>query len=89
MLLWTGDFGADPHKIMSRNDQHLYAYLREKDGDKVVVILNFSDKNQNFSLKGTGYEGAYKNVFSTEKMNLVKEAKMVIKAWGYLVLSNK
>ena len=63
--------------------------MREKDGDKVVVILNFSDKNQNFNLSGTGYEGEYNNVFSNEKMKLEKEAKMVLKSWEYLVLSNK
>ena len=87
--LWNGDFGGEPQKIMTSNEENLYAYMREKDGDKVVVILNLSDKNQNFNLNGTGYEGEYKNVFSNEKMKLEKEAKMVLKSWEYLVFSNK
>ena len=64
--LWNGDFGGAPQKIMTSNDQSLYAYMREKDGDKVVVILNLSDKNQNFNLKGKGYAGEYRNIFSNE-----------------------
>ena len=46
-------------------------------------------KNQNFNLKGKGYAGEYRNIFSNEKMDLTQEAKLVLKSWEYLVLSNK
>ena len=65
---------------------------------KISIITSFlglwltsylSDKNQNFNLKGKGYAGEYRNIFSNEKMDLTQEAKLVLKSWEYLVLSNK
>ena len=87
--LWNGEFGGQPQKIETSNANELYAFMREKDGDKVVVILNFSDKNQAFDMMGSGYAGEYTNVFSNAKFQLTDGMRMNIPAWGYMVLSNK
>ncbi|MEM6964928.1 MAG: alpha-amylase family glycosyl hydrolase [Bacteroidota bacterium] len=87
--LWNGEWGGQPTKIETSNENDLYAFQREKDGDKVVVVLNLSGNNQVFELKGSGYAGEYNNVFTGGKTNLTDGMQMQMKAWDYLVLSNR
>ena len=42
--LWNGEAGGLSERINSSD--HVYAFKREKEGDKVVVILNLSDQPQ-------------------------------------------
>jgi glycosidase len=43
--LWNGKYGAPMVKITDSEDG-VYAFKREKDGQKVMVFLNFSDKQK-------------------------------------------
>ena len=63
MALWNGEHGGPLEKIRTGNDAFVYAFTREKEGDKVVVIINLSSANQNIRLQGSGYAGNYKNIF--------------------------
>lgn len=51
--LWNGEYGGDMLRLQpvgGKADSSVFAYLRRKDGHEVVVILNFSDKEQTFQL---------------------------------------
>jgi len=87
--LWNGEYGGQPIKVTTSNDRAIFAYLRVKDGDSMVAIINLSDKNQVFNLVGDNFVGTYKNVFEGGEMTLEKDMQMNIKAWEYIVLSNK
>ena len=62
---------------------------REKDGDKVVVILNLSAENQEVKLQGADHVGAYNNIFAKGTTTLTEDMMMNLKPWDYVVLSNK
>jgi alpha-amylase len=88
--LWNGTHGGPLVKIPTGNDQNIYAFSREKDGDKVIVILNLSSKPQKATLKGSNLLGAsYKNIFTDVDMKTQDGMMIDLKAWDYIVLSNK
>jgi len=71
-------------KIAAGNDKALYAYLREANGKKVLVILNLSFKEQGVTLSDTTLYGKPYNVFMGVNEPLSnKEWK--IEPWGYVV----
>lgn len=74
-------------KLESNNDDKVYAYLREKNGRKVLVVLNLSDKKQDTDLKGAKIDGSALNVFSGKKETLQANQKFTLEPWGYYVYS--
>jgi len=74
-------------KLQSSNDDQIYAFLREKNGRKVLVVLNLSDKKQNTELKGGKLEGSALNVFSGKKETLQANQSFALEPWGYYVYS--
>ena len=86
--LWNGEYGGPLVKIATGNDENIYAFTREKEGDKVVVILNLSASDQNFKLNGINVTGDYENAFSNAKVSLTNGQSMQLKAWDYLVLKS-
>jgi glycosidase len=84
--LWNGDFGGQLVKIPTGNDQNVYAFSREKDGDKVIVILNLSAKPQKATI--TGYAGTYVNAFGNGENKLSEGQVLDLKPWEYMVVSN-
>jgi glycosidase len=71
-------------KINVGNDKAIYAYTREANGKKVMVILNFSSQRQKIKLIGDGLPGNAFNVFAGTNETLTnKEWEM--QPWGYVV----
>lgn len=62
----------------------IYAYTREKDNKKILVILNFSDKEQSIKISDKSLLGKTHNVFS-EKVETLSGSERKIKPWGYEV----
>lgn len=88
--LWNGEHGGKLNKINTNNDEDLYAFTREKNGDKVVVVINLSKNDHTIELSGDSFVGEYKNVFANnEAITLSEGQSMELPAWGYVVLSNK
>lgn len=87
--IWNGEFGGPLVKIPTGKDAFVYAFIREKDGDKVVAIINLSTKAQDVKLQGTHFTGTYKDVFNQADMALQDGTALQLKPWEYLVLSNK
>ncbi len=71
-------------KVIVGDSSALYAYIREKAGKKVFVILNLSDKEQTITVKDKGLYGNPFNVFIGTREHLSNKEWM-IEPWGYLV----
>jgi alpha-amylase len=78
---------ADYLKLQSNNDDQVYAFLREKNGRKLLVVLNLSNKKQDTDLKGGNIEGTALNVFSGTKENIQSTRRFSLEPWGYQVYS--
>ncbi|HOY15514.1 MAG TPA: alpha-glucosidase C-terminal domain-containing protein, partial [Saprospiraceae bacterium] len=87
--IWNGTHGGPLVKIPTGNDENIYAFTREKDGDKVVVIINLSAQKQKATIGGDNAIGVYTNIFTEEKQELKKDDVLELNAWDYVVLSTK
>jgi glycosidase len=72
-------------KLMSTADSSVFAYLREKDGHKVVVILNLSKQPQKFNIKDASINGDPLNIFMGVKEKVNDTHEFSIEPWGYIV----
>ncbi|MEO6314643.1 MAG: alpha-amylase family glycosyl hydrolase [Chitinophagaceae bacterium] len=72
-------------KVDAGDETALYAYVREKDGHKVLVILNLSAKEQTIKINDASLAGAPMNVFMGVKEALSLGHSFNIEPWGYVV----
>jgi alpha-amylase len=87
--IWNGPYGGPLVKIPTGNDENIYAFSREKDGDKVVVIINLSAQKQKATIGGDTANGDYTNIFTNAKQSLKMDDILELNAWDYVVLSSK
>lgn len=85
--LWNGDAGGMMIRLKSINDKNIFSFIREKDGDKVIAIFNFSENSKNFSIDNELMVGNYTNLFTDEKVELKKTETFNLDSWEYIVLT--
>jgi glycosidase len=75
-------------KISVGDNKFVYAFVREKGNNKVLVILNLSANAQKIEVKDASLLGKPYNVFmgNTEEL---KAASWQIEPWGYVVYDYK
>jgi alpha-amylase len=75
---------ASFRKVSVGDDRAVYAYVREKAGKKVLVILNLSNKEQTISVKDKSLQGKPYNLFMYTTEPLTSKPWQV-EPWGYVV----
>jgi len=80
---------ASFRKIKAGNDAAIYAFIRQKDADKIVVILNFSGKEQRITITDNELLGEPLNVFMGTKEKLTLNHHFNIESWGFVVYEYK
>jgi alpha-amylase len=71
-------------KVSVGDDKALYAYVREKDGKKIFVILNLSAAEQTITVKDKDLLGTPYNVFMGNNEPLTEKA-WKIEPWGFVI----
>jgi alpha-amylase len=84
--LWNGEHGGPLVKVKTGNDENIYAFTREKDGDKVLLIINLSSKAQ--KAKISPVPGRFTDVFSKTQKEFKAEETIELKPWEYFVYSS-
>lgn len=82
--LQNGAFGGKMTKINDAQNE-VMVYTREKDGDKVLVMLNLSGKNKTVKLNNQALKGSYTNLFDKSKKNFNSQETITLRAWEYQV----
>ena len=79
-------FAADAAftRLASSNDKAIYAYTREKNGKSLLVLLNFSNAPQKFTLQN-GLDVKTENLFTGQAESIAKGKEFNLPAWGYSV----
>lgn len=85
--LWNGAWGGTMQRIVNDKPSQVLSFAREKNGNRVIAIINFSDKPVTASLRSSLYAGAYSNVFANQSHSLHGEDIVNLPPWGYLVLA--
>ena len=83
--LWNGDRGGPRQRVPTTDDAGFYSFVRQKEGDKVLVALNLSDQVKDVKLLGNSFIGSYRDVFTGESVDLAADAVLTLPAWGYFV----
>jgi hypothetical protein len=73
-----------PLRINDENPS-VYAFKREKEENRVIGILNLSDKPAEFRLADAAVAGDYTDVFTGKAFSLRTEESIDLGPWQYLV----
>jgi glycosidase len=84
--LWNGDEGGPMIKIKTNKDNRVFAFYREKDENKIVVLLNLSKKNVALKPLPENLNGEYTDYFAGSKAVLPLTDSLSLEPWGYKVL---
>ena len=86
--LWNGSSGASAERILTTDNGNVYAFLRQRAEDRLVVVANLSDQTRNVGLVGTRFEGSYRNVFADTSALLSAATTLRLPPWGYGVFED-
>lgn len=85
--LWNGDRENLHQRIQTSANAHIFAFLREKDDDRVFVAVNLSNATRTFTLQGNSYVGTYINALGTDEVQTFQpNQSLTLEAGGYMVL---
>ncbi|MBU3713983.1 MAG: hypothetical protein FGM46_03450 [Ferruginibacter sp.] len=76
-------------KLSTSNEKSIFSFIREKDGHKVAVIINFSDKEQKCTINDKKITGNPYNVFLYTNENVDTKHQFVIEPWGFIIYDYK
>jgi glycosidase len=83
--LWNGKYGGEFIRINTNKDEAIFAFMREKENDKLFVVSNLSENPVNFEFNSEKHFGEYKAVFTRENKTFDKETTMEMQPWEYKV----
>jgi cyclomaltodextrinase / maltogenic alpha-amylase / neopullulanase len=84
--LWNGNAGGPMVRVNNNQDSNIFSFVREKDGNRVFVVLNLSNDSQEVVF--TRYDqirGEYTELFSNEKVNVADGFRIELAPWAYRV----
>ncbi len=85
--LWNGQHGGELRKLSTDADDKVYAFIREKEGDRFVGIFNLSDQKVACILRGAEAAGNYQDAFTNKEMTVKPHMPLNLKPFDYILLS--
>lgn len=83
--LWNGSSGGEFQRVHTTNDQIIFAFVREKEDDKIFAVFNLSSGFNGATLQDTLYVGTYVDAFSSDTVTFAQDASVILPGWGYRV----
>jgi glycosidase len=83
--LFNGVRGGELIRIPSDQNQFVYAFSREMNNDKVIVVLNLSDTSRDVNISSEQLIGSFTELFSKEHVIFQNEIEFSMEPWGYFV----
>jgi len=83
--LWNGNYGGTMNLINTGKKRKVFAFLREKDDNRVIVFINLTRKSISFRADLKDQEGEYTDYFSGEKIILPLSVRNKLNPWGYKI----
>ncbi|HAN17417.1 MAG TPA: alpha-amylase [Bacteroidales bacterium] len=79
--LWNGEFGGMLTRIATTADDKIFAFIREKDENRIITIVNLSPEKVDFSITENLSTDSFSEIFTNQALSLVNK----LEPWGYLV----
>jgi len=86
--LWNGSEGGDMVNIGEGESENILAFMREKDNNKIISIINLSSEQVQFKPSIEQAYGTYTNVFTDEKAKLGPDTVINLGPWAYFIFTN-
>lgn len=84
--LWNGAWGGVMDRIFNDKPNQVISFAREKDGDKVIAIINFSKETTTVNLRSQYHTGRYRDWQAGDSLTLKPETTLTLKPWEYKLL---
>ena len=84
--LWNGKYGGEMVRIMNDKMDQIISFVREKNGDKVITLINLSREKVQVNFDTSYDAGTYINLFSGKPQQISKKMTLTMEPWEYLVL---
>lgn len=84
--LRNGQWGARMVGVENSAPQQVFSFLREKDGDRVFVVMNFSSEAKTVTFPTAQAKGDYVD-FNGGKVTINPETPMTLEPWGWRVMA--
>lgn len=88
-VLDAGEAGGHFRRITTTNEKAVYAYIRENEEDRVLVVLNLSPVEQKVQMKEFDFQGEYTEVFTGNEHELNTGTSLLLGPWGFRVYVKK
>jgi cyclomaltodextrinase / maltogenic alpha-amylase / neopullulanase len=85
--LWNGEWGGEMVRIYNDKMDQIISFAREKNGNTVLPVINFSNKPATVKLDSKYYTGTYVELFSNKQYILKGNDVFTLRPWAYLVLT--
>jgi len=83
--LWNAEYGGNLRRIMHEESRDVMTFVREKNGSRVIVCINFSSDFKRFRLSHYAYQGMYEDYFLNHQVSLALDAGITLKPFEYKI----
>ena len=80
----AGDPESKTKRLKTSDDSAVFSYLRKNADHEVLVILNLSNADLNFSINDE-MDGKFREVFFGAEKDFSNDRRFEMKAWEFLV----
>jgi cyclomaltodextrinase len=84
--LWNGAYGGEMIRIFSDKQDQVISFSREKNGDRIIDIINYSAKPVTVKLNSKYQKGMYKELFTNTDYEIKGDDVFTMGPWKYLIL---
>ena len=85
--LWSGEYGGSVTRI-SDDNPGVFAFYRQQEDNKVTVLINLTDKSQEFEITDSSVFGTHKDIFTDVETEIIEGKKSTLSPWEYKVFTN-
>ncbi len=83
--LWNGESGGKVQRVMTSNNEDLFAFWRKNDKDMVFALFNLSANPLDVAVDDSSVYGLYRGVFTDDSVTFDSQASVKLAGWDYKV----
>ena len=87
--LWNGEYGGLLKELTTSQPDKIFAFSREKDGDKIIAVFNFSDEVTEVDFNSPlGLDGLT-DLFNKDGLQQLSGETITFEPWAFIILTSK
>jgi len=87
--LWNGEWGGRIERVATSDDEAVFAFLRRRGDDRILAVFNLTADPRTIYLSEGECAGAYREVFTSQEIDLREGTSLILRPWGYGLYSGR